>query len=119
TACSVSRQLQLRHSPSSFSRRNTRSPRSATALRNSSGTVSPGTPACGSGRRWSRFQRTLIASPPGLLLLPAPLAARAGLADAEIELADVLLLAQHVAAILHHDAPVLEHVAVVGRVQRH
>jgi hypothetical protein len=55
----------------------------------------------------------------GLLLLPAPLAANAFFLHAEVELLDVVLLAQHRAAVFHDDAAVLQHVAVVGHVERH
>src|SRR5690606_34773021 len=58
-------------------------------------------------------------SSPGLPFLPAPLAARAGLLHAEIELLDVLRGAQPLAAVLQDDAAVLEHIAVVGGVQGH
>src|SRR5574338_1661722 len=119
TARPVSFHVQPRQMPRSFSRMNTASPRFATALRNSTGSVSPGTTTVGLGRMLLRSQSTLMRSPPGLPLLPAPLAARAAFLDAEIELADVFLLAQRRATVLHDDAPVLEHVAVVGGVERH
>src|SRR4029453_1472586 len=58
-------------------------------------------------------------SAPRLALLPAPRPARPGFLQAEVELLDVLLLAQPRAAVFHDDATVLEHVAVVGHVDRH
>src|SRR5438105_15270103 len=59
------------------------------------------------------------ASSPRLLLLPPPLAAHPGLLHAEVELLDVLLVAQAGARVFHHDAAVLQYVAVVGGVERH
>src|SRR6476620_7060899 len=56
---------------------------------------------------------------PGLLLLPPPLAARPCLLHAEVELLDVVLLAQPRAGVFHDDAAVLEHIAVVGDVEGH
>ena len=73
-------------------------------------------PAGGGVRSQRLLMRLLIAS---LLLLPAPLAAHAGFLHAEVELLDVVLLAQPRAGVFHHDAAVLEHVAVVGDVERH
>jgi hypothetical protein len=51
--------------------------------------------------------------------LPAPLAAHADFLHAEVELLDVVLLAQAGTGVFHHDAAVFQHVAVVGGVQRH
>src|SRR5690606_16575812 len=58
-------------------------------------------------------------SAPVLFLLPAPIPARTGFFHAEVELLDVVLLAQAVATVVHHDAAALEHVAVVGHVEGH
>src|SRR5690606_19980631 len=119
TARPTSFHVQLRHKPSSFSRTKTASPRCATALRNTTGIVSPGTTSAGFGRMWLSSQSTLMRSPPGLLLFPASLAARAGFLDAEVELADVFLVAQRRAGVLHDDSSVFQDVSVVGRVERH
>jgi hypothetical protein len=51
--------------------------------------------------------------------LPAPLAAHASFLHAEVELLDVVLLAQVGAGVFHHDAAVFQHIAVVGGVERH
>src|SRR3989344_5358480 len=56
---------------------------------------------------------------PGFLLFPAPVGAHALLLHAEVELLDVLLLAQPRAGVFHHDAAVLQHVAVVRCIERH
>src|SRR6476620_7234541 len=42
-----------------------------------------------------------------------------GAADAEVELLDVLVLAQRLGVAVHHDAAVLQDVAVSGVAQRH
>src|SRR5438046_1061615 len=99
----------------------TASPRRATALRNIAGIVSPSTTISVKGWMWLRSHSLLMSasSSPSLLLLPAPLASNALFLHAEIELLDVVLLAQSGAIVFHHDAAVFEHIAVVGCVQRH
>src|SRR5436309_10474872 len=118
TARSVSFQLQPRQTPNSFCRMNTASPRSLTALRNSCGSVSPGTTTSLRGCMAWVFHNALMSSP-SFALLPTPLAAHTGAVDAEVELAHVVLLAQPRAGVFQHDAAVLQHVAVVGHVQCH
>src|SRR5512145_1623209 len=110
-----SRQLVACQMPKSFWRRATRSPRRRTAFQNSSGMVSPGT---GSGccRRGARVHR-LVTLPPHLLFLPSPLAAHARLLDPQVKLADVFLLPQPRALVLHDDAAHLQHIAVIAQVQ--
>src|SRR3989344_2210234 len=56
---------------------------------------------------------------PGLLFLPAPLSAYADIFHPKVELLDVVLLAQALAAVFHHDAAVFQHIAVVRCVERH
>src|SRR5436190_11270913 len=122
TAWAVCAQVHSRHRPSFFSRIRTRAERAATPFQNSAGIVSPArttsSPACSLSVS-QRFIVRRFRSSPGLLPLPAPLAARAGFLHAEIELLDVVLLAQPRAGVLHDDAAVLEDVAVVGDVERH
>src|SRR5690349_19577969 len=92
-----SRQLQPRQMQKSFCRISTRSPRAATPFQNMAWIVSPGTVASGRGWKESSFQRlglVMLGSPPGFLFLPAPLAARTVFLHAEVELLDVVLLAQ-------------------------
>src|SRR3990167_5499232 len=119
TASPVWRQLQLFQMPSFFCRIQTWSPRSATAFQNMAGMVSPGTTSARPGWIWLKSHKLLIASPPCLFLFPAQLAAHAGFLHAEVELLDVLLLAQAIAAIFHDDAAVLQHIAVVRGVEGH
>src|SRR5574343_841816 len=119
TASAVCIQVQLFQMPSSFCRSHTRSPRWRTAFQNSAGMVSPGTTSARPGWIWLKSHRLLIALPPGFLLLPASLAAHAGFLHAEVELLDVLLLAQAGTGVFHHDAPVLQHIAVVRGIERH
>src|SRR5947207_14339429 len=45
--------------------------------------------------------------------------AAADLVQAEVELLDVRVLRQHVRLAFEHDAPGLEHVAVIGKRERH
>src|SRR5688572_24993007 len=119
TASPVCVQVQLRQMPRSFWRIHTCGPRLRTPFQNMAGMVSPSRTTRVSGRMWVRSQRLLIASSPILLLLPPALAAHAGFLHAQVELLDVVLLAQAGAGVFHHDAAVLQHVAVVGGVERH
>src|SRR4051794_12322933 len=61
----------------------------------------------------------ILGLPPSLLLLPAPLASRALLLGAKVEFLDVLGMHQAVAGVVHHDASDFQHIAVMGRLQRH
>src|SRR5512139_3120585 len=90
TASPVCAQVHSRHRPSSFWRRNTLGPRRATPFQNSAGMVSPASTMSMQGFSEVRSHKFGTASPPGLLLLPAPLAAHAGFLHAEIELLDVV-----------------------------
>src|SRR3990167_6576061 len=119
TSSPVWRQLQLFQMPSFFCRIHTWSPRRATAFQNMAGMVSPGTTSARPGWIWLKSHKLLFPSPPCLFLFPAPLAAHAGFLHAEVELLDVLLLAQAIAAIFHDDAAVLQHIAVVRGVEGH
>src|SRR5512145_1381338 len=105
-----SRQPVACQMPKSFWRRATRSPRCRTAFQNSSGMVSPGT---GSGGRARGRVHRPVTLRPHFLLLPPPLPAHARFLHAKVELADVFLVPQPGAVVLHDDAADLQHVAVV------
>src|SRR6185369_720855 len=122
TAWPVCAQVHSRHRPSSFSRIRTCAERAATPFQNSDGIVSPARTTSSRARSLSASQRFMVLrvrSSPGLFPLPAPVAARAGFLHAEVELLDVVLLAQPLAGVFHDDAAVLEDVAVVGDIERH
>src|SRR5436190_5403137 len=122
TAAAVCAQVHSRHRPSFFSRIRTRAKRAATPFQNSAGIVSPARTTSARACSLSASQRFIVRlarSSPCLLALPAPLAARAGFLHAEIELLDVVLLAQALAGVFHDDAAILQDVAVIGDVERH
>src|SRR5881227_546010 len=104
TASPVCAQLHWRHRPSFFSRIRTSAERAATPFQNSAGIVSPARTTSARACSLSASQRFIVRSvrsSPGLLPLPAPLAARAGFLHAEVELLDVVLLAQPLAGVFH------------------
>src|SRR5215831_11159098 len=114
-----SRQLVARQMPRSFSRKAVRLSRAFTWCQNSLGIVSQPSISIRSPRAVVARLSIALSLPPGLALLPAPLAARALFFDAEIEFLDVFLLQQPRAGVGHHDAADLQHVAVVRGLQRH
>ena len=115
--------VHSRQRPSFFSRIRTRADRAATPFQNSAGIVSPARTmslprhsrrACRASRErfaaphrqvFFRFQRRSPRAPASFM--------------PEVELLDVVLLAQPLAGVFHDDAAVLQHVAVVGDVERH
>src|SRR4029453_13834329 len=115
-ACSpYSRQEMPRQMPRCFSRIATRSPRSRTTCRKRRGSVSsPWTRAGGAGGGAARAAW----STPCLLPLPAARAADARFLQAQVELADVVLLQEPRAGVLHDDAAHLQHVAIFRGAQR-
>src|SRR6218665_3040459 len=134
TAWAAWSQVQLRQMPRCFCRSHTRGPRWATPFQNIAAMVSPASTSAQWGCRWFRFQRLdmpgsrmdggICWAPwcglsPGLFLFPAPFAAHAGVFHAQVELLDVVLLAQALAAVFGDDAAVFQHIAVVGRIERH
>src|SRR5437899_1835547 len=109
TASAAWRHVQLRQMPSCFWRIQTLSARMRAAFQNMAGMVSPGTTMSRRGWMWLMSQspgevaaRALfMASPPGLLFLPAALATHAIILEAEVKLLDVLFLAQALAGVFH------------------
>src|SRR3954463_2515616 len=100
TAWPACAQVHSRQRPSFFSRISTRAERAATPFQNSAGIVSPARTTASFACSLAASQRFIaggVRSSPGLLALPAPLAARAGFLHAEVELLDVVLLAQALA----------------------
>src|SRR5581483_6321971 len=107
---------RARHTPSSWSIARCRDASRGTRC----GRRAP-SPGARTAWEWCRNPRlrSSSSSSPGLPLLPAPLAARTLLLDAEIELLDVLFFHQSRARVGHDDAADFEHVAVVADLQRH
>src|ERR1043166_310141 len=134
------RQLVGCQMPNFFSRIAGLSPRLSTASRKLlaivSATVSTAIPAMPASSLWSRPHPACRLRPvlmprdraessaksfltPRFLLLPAPLSPRARFLGAEVKFLDVLRIHQPLAGIVHDDAADLQHIAVMGRFQRH